>query len=82
MSLGHPADPRSKDTGDHRMPEKRRQVKSASRTLRKTRVAWSGLYCSKSNPDRDTSSPFASDVLTVWCKHCAEDVTSVPGETR
>ena len=43
------------------MPEKRRQVKSASRTLRKTRVAWSGLYCSKSNPDRDTGSPFASN---------------------
>ena len=60
MSLGHPAYPRSKDTGDHNMPEKRRQAKSANRTLRKTRVAWSGLYRSKSNPDRDTGSPIAS----------------------
>ncbi len=60
MSLGHPAYPRSKDTGDHNMPEKRRQAKSANRTFRKTRVARSGLYRSKSNPDRDTSSPIAS----------------------
>ena len=59
MSLGHPAYPRSKDTGDQNMPEKRRQAKSASRTLRKTRVARSGLHCSKSNPDRDTGSPIA-----------------------
>ena len=43
------------------MPEKRRQVKSANRTLCKTRVARSGLHCSKSNPDRDTSGPIASN---------------------
>ena len=61
MNLGHPAYPRSKDTGDHNMPEKRRQAKSASRTLRETRVAWSGLHRSKSNPDRDTSGPIASN---------------------
>jgi len=39
------------------MPEKRRQAKSANRTLRKTRVVWSKLYCFKSNPDRDKCSP-------------------------
>ena len=60
-SLGHPAYPRSKDTGDQNMPEKRRPAKSANRTLRKTRVARSGLHCSKSNPDRDTGSPIASN---------------------
>ena len=42
------------------MPEKRRQAKSASRTLRKTRVARLRLNGLKSNPDRDTSSPIAS----------------------
>jgi hypothetical protein len=56
-NLGHPAYPRSKGTGDHNLPEKRRQATSASRTLRKTRVARSKLYCLKSNPDRDTRSP-------------------------
>ena len=61
MSLGHPAYPRSKDTGDHNMPEKRRQVKSANRTLRKTRVARLRLNGLKSNPDRDTSSPIANN---------------------
>jgi len=38
MSLGHPAYPRPKGTGDQSMPEKRRQARSASRTLRETRV--------------------------------------------
>ena len=61
MSLGHPAYPRSKDTGDQNMPEKRRPAKSASQALCKTRVARSGLYCSKSNPDRDTGSPIADN---------------------
>ena len=61
MSLGHPAYPRSKGTGDQNMPEKRRPAKSASRTLRKTRVARPGLDRSKSNPDRDTGSPIASN---------------------
>ena len=56
-NLGRPAHPRSKDTGDHNMPEERRQAKSASRTLRKTRMARSKLYCFKSNPDRDKRSP-------------------------
>ena len=41
------------------MPEKRRQAKSANRTLRKTRVVWSKLDCFKSNPDRDKCSPAA-----------------------
>ena len=58
-NLGHPAHPRSKDTGDHNMPEKRRQAMSASRTLRKTRVARSKLDCLKSNPDRDMGGPVA-----------------------
>ena len=42
-NLGHPAYPRPKGTGDHSMPEKRGQARSASRTPRKTRVAWSRL---------------------------------------
>ena len=57
MNLGRPAHPRSKDTGDHNLPEKRGQATSASRTPRKTRVVWSRLHCLKSNPDRDTRSP-------------------------
>ncbi len=56
-NLGHPAYPRPKGTGDHNMPEKRRQATSASRTPRETRVARSKLHCFKSNPDRDTRSP-------------------------
>ena len=52
MNLGRPAYPRSKDTGDHNLPEKRGQVKSASRTPRKTRVVGSKLHRFKSNPDR------------------------------
>ena len=59
-NLGHPAYPRSKDTGDHNLPEKRGQAKSASRTPRKTRVVWSKLDCFKSNPDRDMRSPAAT----------------------
>ena len=59
-NLGHPAYPRPKGTGDHSMPEKRGQAKSASRTPRKTRVAWSRLHCLKSNPDRDMCSPAAT----------------------
>ena len=58
-NLGHPAHPRSKDTGDHNMPEKRRQATSANRTLRKTRVVWPRLDCLKSNPDRDKGGPAA-----------------------
>src|SRR5215831_8337737 len=50
-NLGHPAHPRSKDTGDHNLPEKRGQAKSASRTPRKTRVVGPRLHCFKSNPD-------------------------------
>ena len=59
MNLGHPAYPRSKDTGDHNLPEKRGQATSASRTPRKTRVVWSKLHCFKSNPDRDKGGPAA-----------------------
>jgi hypothetical protein len=59
MNLGHPAHLRSKDTRDHNLPEKRGQAMSASRTPRKTRVAWSKLDCFKSNPDRDMGSPAA-----------------------
>jgi len=58
-NLGHPAYPRSKDTGDHNLPEKRRQATSASRTLRKTRVVGSRLHCFKPNPDRGMCSPAA-----------------------
>jgi hypothetical protein len=57
LNLGHPAYPRPKGTGDQSMPEKRGQARSASRTLRKTRVTWSRLDCLKSNPDRDSCSP-------------------------
>src|SRR5437667_11447215 len=52
MTLARPAYPRSKDTGDHNLPEKRRPATSASQTLRKTRVVWSKLHRFKSNPDR------------------------------
>ena len=58
-NLGRPAYPRSKGTGDHNMPEKRRQATTANRTPRKTRVVWPRLNCLKSNPDRDTRSPAA-----------------------
>ena len=57
MNLGHPAYPRPKGTGDQSMPEKRRQARSASRTLRETRVTGLRLDCFKSNPDRDSCSP-------------------------
>jgi hypothetical protein len=57
LNLGQPAYPRPKGTGDQSMPEKRRQARSASRTLRKARVARSRLDCFKSNPDRDSCSP-------------------------
>jgi hypothetical protein len=57
MSLGHPAYLRSKDTGNHNLPEKRRQAKSASRTLRKTRVARSRLNCLKSIPIGTQAAP-------------------------
>ena len=60
MNLGRPAHPRSKDTGDHNLPEKRRQATSASQTLRKTRVVGSKLHCFKSNPDRGMCSPAAT----------------------
>ena len=60
MSLGHPAYPRPKGTGDHNMPEKRVQATSASRTPCKTRVAWSRLHGLKSNPDRINSGPIAT----------------------
>src|SRR3954452_3094360 len=43
----------SKGGRDQSMPEKRRQARSASRTLRKTRVTWSKFDHLKSNPDRD-----------------------------
>jgi hypothetical protein len=56
-NLGHPAYLRSKDTGDHNLPEKRRQAMSADRTLRQTRVVWPKLDCFKSNPDRDKRGP-------------------------
>ena len=59
-NLGHPAYPRSKDTGDHNLPEKRRQAMSADRTLRQTRVVWPRLDCFKSNPDRGMCSPVAT----------------------
>jgi hypothetical protein len=57
LNLGQPAYPRPKGTGDQSMPEKRRQARSASRTLRKTRVTRSRLDCFKSNPDRDSTGP-------------------------
>jgi hypothetical protein len=57
MNLGHPAYPRSKDTGDHNLPEKRRPATSASQTLRETRVVGSKLHRFKSNPDRGMCSP-------------------------
>ena len=60
MNLGHPAYPRSKDTGDHNLPEKRRPATSASQTLRKTRVVWSKLHRFKSNPDRGKRGPAAT----------------------
>ena len=60
MNLGHPAHLRSKDTGDHNLPEKRGQATSANRTPRKTRVVWSKLHCFKSNPDRGMRSPAAT----------------------
>jgi hypothetical protein len=58
-NLGHPAHPRPKGTGDHNMPEKRGQAKSANRTPRKTRVVGPRLDRLKSNPDRDRRSPVA-----------------------
>ena len=56
-NLGHPAHPRSKDTGDHNLPEKRGQATSANRMPRKARVVWPRLDCFKSNPDRDMGGP-------------------------
>jgi hypothetical protein len=59
MNLGQPAyriKP-SKEGRDQSMPEKRGQARSASRTLRKTRVTRSRLYCLKSNPDRGIPLP-------------------------
>jgi hypothetical protein len=35
-------------TGNNNLPEKRGQAKSANRTPRKARMAWSRLYCLKS----------------------------------
>ena len=67
-NLGHPAHPRPKGTGDHNMPEKRGQGKSANRTPRKTRVVGSRLNGLKSSSGRDTGSPIARltqrDVIT------------------
>jgi hypothetical protein len=60
-SLGHPAYPRPKGTGDQSMPEKRRQARSASRTFRKTRVTRSRFDYLKSNPDRDISCPLTRE---------------------
>src|SRR5262245_48340668 len=60
MNLGRPAYPRSKDTGDHNLPEKRRPATSASQTLRQTRVVWSKLHRFKSNPDRGKRGPAAT----------------------
>ena len=57
MNLGRPAYPRPKGTGDQSMPEKRRPARSASQTLRETRVAGSRLDGLKSNPDRESCSP-------------------------
>ena len=59
-NLGRPAHPRSKDTGDHNLPEKRGQATSASQTLRKTRVVWSKRHGFKSNPDRGRRGPAAT----------------------
>ena len=60
-NLGHPAYPRPKGTGDQSMPEKRRQARSASRTLRETRVTRSRFDYLKSNPDRDISCPLTRE---------------------
>jgi uncharacterized protein YtpQ (UPF0354 family) len=43
------------------MPEKRRQARSASRTLRETRVTGSKFDYLKSNPDRDISRPLTTE---------------------
>src|SRR5262249_13376742 len=59
-NLGHPAYLRSKDTGDHNLPEKRRQAMSADRTLRQTRLVWPKLDCFKPNPDRGKRDPAAT----------------------
>ena len=52
------------------MPEKRGQARSASRTLRKTRVAGSRLDCFKSNPDRilaaGSSSAWSCAGVASW----------------
>ena len=59
-NLGRPAYPRSKDTGDHHLPEQRRPATSASQTLRKTRVVGSKLHGFKAHPDRGRCSPAAT----------------------
>src|SRR4051794_13643185 len=46
-----------KGTRDHSMPVKRRQVRSANRTLREIRATWLRLDCLKSNPDRVIRHP-------------------------
>jgi hypothetical protein len=50
MSLGHPAYPRPKGTGDQSMPEKRGTSEVSESEPRKTRRAGPRLNCFKSNP--------------------------------
>jgi len=61
MSLGHPAYPNPKGSGDQSMPEKRRPARSANQTLRKTRATWSRFDYLKSNPGRDISCPLTRE---------------------
>jgi len=51
------------------MPVKRRQGKSVTRTLRKTRVTWSRLYYLKSNPDRGIIDPAANKLTDEKRRH-------------
>jgi hypothetical protein len=57
MSLGHPAYPRPKGTGDQSMPEKRGTSEVSESEPRKTRMAGPKLNCLKSNPDRPILRP-------------------------
>jgi hypothetical protein len=59
LNLGHPAYHEiPKGRRDHSMPEKRRQTRSASQTLRKARVAWSRLHSLKPSPGWEIPRPF------------------------
>ena len=61
MSLGRPAYPRPKGTGDQSMPEKRGTSEVGESELRKTRMARPRLNYLKSNPDRPTQTRHQAD---------------------